>query len=44
MRRALDRIRLLIDPNKIVGQHFIQNGNGRKESKIAERPRERVSV
>jgi hypothetical protein len=44
MRTVLYRIRLLIDTHQIVGQHFISNRNGREESKIVERQRERESV
>jgi hypothetical protein len=42
MRKVLDGIRLLIDTDKIVGQHFIQNRNRGEEGKIVERLREKV--
>jgi hypothetical protein len=42
MRTVLSGICLLIDDHQIVEQHFISNGNGGEESKIAERPRESV--
>jgi hypothetical protein len=41
MRTVLVRICLFNDTIKNVGQHFILNGNGGEECKIAERPRER---
>ncbi len=44
MRTVLSGICLFIDTHKIVGQHFISNGNGGEESKIAERQRERECV
>jgi hypothetical protein len=44
IRTILYRICLLIDTHQIIRQHFISNRNGREESKIAERDRERVCV
>jgi hypothetical protein len=44
MRTVLYGIHLLIDTHQIVGQHFISNGNGGEESRIAERQRKRVCV
>ena len=41
MRTVLYGIRLLIEADKIIEQHFIRDENGGAESKIAERPRER---
>ncbi len=41
MRTVLSRICLFNDNLNNVGQHFIINGNGGEESKIAERHRER---
>jgi len=42
MRTVHSGIRLFIDTYKIVGKHFISNGSRGEESKIAERPREKV--
>ncbi len=42
MRTVLSRICLFNDNLKNVRQHFIINGNGGEESKIAERERECV--
>jgi hypothetical protein len=44
MRTVLYGIHLLIVVHQIIGQHFILNGNGGEESKIAERLRERERV
>jgi hypothetical protein len=44
MRTILYRICLFIDTDKIVGQHFISNGNGGEESKIEQIDRERECV
>ncbi len=44
MRTVLYGIHLLIDAHEIVGQHFISKGNGREETKIAERQRESMCV
>ncbi len=44
MRTVLYGIRLSIDTQQIVGQHFISNGNSGEESKIAKRQRESVCV
>ncbi len=41
MRTVLSGIHLFNDTNKIIGQHFISNGNRGEESKIAERQREK---
>ena len=42
MRTVLSGIHLFNDNLQIIGQHFILNGNGGEESKIAERQRESV--
>ncbi len=42
MRTVLSRICLFNDNLNYVRQHFIINGNGGEESKIAERERESV--
>jgi hypothetical protein len=44
MRTVLSGIGLFNDNLEIIGQHFISNRNGREESRIAERERERESV
>ncbi len=42
MRTVLSGIDLFNDTAKIIGQHFISNGNGGEESKITERERKCV--
>ncbi len=44
MRTVVCGIRLFNDTIKNIGQHFILNGNGGEECKIAERQRERECV
>jgi hypothetical protein len=44
MRTVLYGIRLFIDTHQNFGQHYISNGKGGEESKIAERQRESVCV
>ncbi len=44
MRTVLSGIHLFKDNLKIIGQHFILNGNRGEESRIAERQRESVCV
>jgi hypothetical protein len=42
MRTVLNGIRLFIDHSKLLDNIFISNGDGAKESRIAERQRESV--